>query len=50
MNEKIYKTMAGSGVLSITVGIIVAVVGLTSGILLIIGGGKLLARKSDLTI
>ncbi len=50
MNEKIYKTMAGTGILSITVGIVISVVGIVSGVLLIIGGCKLLAKKSNLTI
>ena len=46
MEEKAYKTMKRSGALNIVAGILSIVAGLTGGILLIISGGKLLARKS----
>ena len=46
MEEKTYKTMKRSGALNIAAGILSIVAGLTGGILLIISGGKLLARKS----
>lgn len=49
MNEKAYKTMAGVGAGNIAVGIIVLTVGLAAGILMIVNGGRLLKRKSDLT-
>lgn len=48
MEEKIYKTMKGSGALSIVVGVVVLAVGAVSGVLLIISGAKLLARKSKI--
>lgn len=48
MEERTYKTMAGSGALSITLGIIAIVCGVTSGVLLIISGGKLLHQKSKI--
>lgn len=46
MEEKIYKTMSGSGALSITLGVIAIVVGVVSGVLLIVSGARLLSRKS----
>ena len=48
MEEKIYKTMNGAGALNIVLGVIAIVVGVTSGILLIIGGSKLISRKSSI--
>lgn len=46
MDEKIYKTMGGSGALNIVLGIVVLAVGAASGVLLIVSGAKLLSRKS----
>lgn len=48
MEEKIFKTMRGTGALNIAVGVVLLVVGLTSGILMIIGGAKLLSGKSKI--
>ena len=48
MEEKIYKTLGGSGALNIAVGVVVLVTGIVSGTLLIIGGAKLLAGKSKI--
>lgn len=48
MEEKIYKTMRGSGALNIVVGVIVFVIGAASGVLLIISGAKLLSGKSKI--
>ena len=48
MEEKIYKTMNGSGAVAIVIGVIVIVVGVVSGILLLVSGAKLLARKSHI--
>ena len=48
MEEKIYKTMSGSGALGIAVGVGVLVVGVASGVLLVISGAKLLAAKSKI--
>lgn len=48
MNEKAYKTMSGVGGGSIALGIIVLVTGLVTGILMIVNGGRLLKKKSDL--
>ena len=48
MEEKIYKTMSGSGAMSIAVGVVTLVVGLVCGILMIVGGVKLLSGKSKI--
>ncbi|MBR1669699.1 MAG: hypothetical protein IJ695_03290 [Butyrivibrio sp.] len=45
MNEKIYKVVGGAGALNIAFGIIAIVVGITTGVLLIISGGRLLASR-----
>ena len=47
--ERVYKTMRNSGAASIAVGIVIATVGLTAGIIAIISGALLLKRKSDIT-
>lgn len=46
--EKAYKTMSGSGALNIVLGTVVAVIGVASGVLLMISGAKLLAAKSKI--
>lgn len=48
MEEKIYKTMSGSGALNIVVGVATLVAGITGGVLLIISGAKLLSSKSKI--
>ncbi len=48
MEEKVYKTMQGTGATNIVVGILALILGITSGILLIISGAKLLSRKSNI--
>lgn len=50
LNEKIYKTMSRCGALNLAVGITVLVTGVAAGILMILGGAKLLKRKSDILI
>ena len=47
--ERVYKTMRNTGAASIAVGIVVATVGLTTGIIAIISGSLLLKRKSEIT-
>lgn len=47
--ERIYKTMRNTGAASIAVGIIIASVGLTTGIIAIVNGALLLKRKSEIT-
>ena len=48
MEEKVYKTMWGTGAVNIVVGILGIIIGVVSGILLIISGGKLLRNKSKI--
>lgn len=48
MSEKAYKTMKRAGAGSIVIGIIALVTGLTTGIILLIQGGRLLKNKSTL--
>ena len=50
MNEKIYKTVVWAGVVNLSLEIIVAAVGVVSGILMIISGARLLKRKNEITI
>ena len=47
--EKAYLTMKNSGASSITLGIIVLVVGVATGILAIVNGAKLLKHKKEIT-
>lgn len=49
MNEKIFKTMTGSGIAAVVVGIIVASVGVACGIVSIVFGSKLLKNKGHIT-
>ncbi|MBQ7358993.1 MAG: hypothetical protein IJW63_02725 [Lachnospiraceae bacterium] len=46
--ERVFKTMRGTGALNIALGVVVLVVGVASGVLLIIGGAKLLGDKSKI--
>ncbi len=46
--EKIYKTMRGAGAWSIALGVVVLVVGIASGVLMIVSGAKLLSDKSKI--
>lgn len=47
--EKAYLTMKNSGAGSITIGIIVLVVGITVGVLSIVSGASLLKHKREIT-
>ena len=49
MNEKAYKTMGITGGISITIGIIIIVVGIATGAIAIVSGWKLLKNKEGLT-
>ena len=46
MEEKVYKTMKGAGAANVILGILTIVLGVGTGVLLIVSGAKLLARKS----
>ena len=48
MEEKVYKVMRGAGAWNIVLGIVTIVVGVASGVLLIISCSKLLAGKSKI--
>ena len=50
MEEKTYKVLGGSGALNIAFGVISIVVGVATGVLLIITGGKLLASRKNIII
>ena len=45
MEEKVYKVMKGAGTTNIVLGVITLVVGVATGILLIIAGAKLSAAN-----
>lgn len=47
--EKTYKTMKIVGAGNIALGIIMVVVGITAGVITIIGGARLLKRKEEIT-
>ena len=49
MNEKAYKAMNFAGISGIVVGIIVALVGVTAGVITIVGGARLMKEKRGLT-
>lgn len=49
MNEKAYKAMNFAGISGIVVGIVVAIVGVTAGVITIVGGARLLKEKRGLT-
>jgi hypothetical protein len=50
MEERTYKVLGGSGAVNIAFGIISIVVGVTTGVFLIITGGKLLASRKNIII
>ncbi|PXV89067.1 hypothetical protein C8E03_10743 [Lachnotalea glycerini] len=48
MCEKAYKSMSRVGALNIAVGIVVLILGIVSGVLLIVGGARLHKNKSGI--
>lgn len=48
MEEKIYKTMGRVGAWNIAIGVVLIVVGLATGVISIISGGKLIKDKSSI--
>lgn len=49
MNEKIYKTMGLGGAASITIGIVVTVIGIAAGVVSIVSGCALLKNRKNVT-
>ena len=50
MNEKIFKTIRGTGAASLAVGIVVLVTGISAGVMMIVNGARLLKCKSQVLI
>jgi hypothetical protein len=48
MEEKVYKTMNGTGALNIVMGVLALVGGIAGGVLLLIAGAKLINSKSKI--
>ena len=48
--EKAFKTMQKAGIMNITLGIIVLVASVASGVLMIINGARLLVHKNDVVL
>lgn len=48
MNEKLFKTMGVTGAGNIALGVVILVVGITTGILAIISGARLMKEKKHL--
>lgn len=48
MSEKIYTTMKSVGIGNLVMGILLIVSGIVSGVMMIISGGKLLKKKSEI--
>lgn len=48
MSEKVYKAMNFAGTANIVIGVIIAVVGITTGVIAIVSGARLLKEKKGL--
>lgn len=48
MSERVYKTMKSVGTGNIVIGICIIVFGIVAGVTTIVGGGRLLSKKSDI--
>lgn len=49
MVEKVYRTMKSVGAFNIVMGILIIISGITTGVIVITEGARLLRDKSDLT-
>lgn len=49
MSERLYKTVAGSAVWNLVMGIIILVTGVVSGVLLLISAARLMRSKREIT-
>jgi hypothetical protein len=47
--ERVYKTMQRAGISGIILGIIILLTGITTGILMIINGSRLIYQKKNIT-
>lgn len=50
MDEKLYKTIGSTGAANLVVGICILVAGITSGILLIINGARLIRSRRKILL
>lgn len=50
MNEKIYKTITGSGTASLVTGILVMAMGIAAGVMMIVHGAKLLSCRKNILL
>ncbi len=50
MNEKIYKTISGSGAASLVMGILVLAMGIAAGVVMIVHGAKLLSCRRNILL
>lgn len=50
MNEKLYKTIGSAGASSLTIGILILVTGIATGILLVINGARLLKNRKKILL
>ena len=50
MNEKIYKTVTGSGTTSLVMGILVMITGIVAGVMMIVHGAKLLSCRKNILL
>ena len=46
--ERVYKTMKRAGVCSLILGIVILITGITTGILMIINGSRLIYQKKNI--
>ncbi|MDY3250561.1 MAG: hypothetical protein SOX32_09490 [Candidatus Choladocola sp.] len=50
MNEKLFKTVANTGIWNLVMGIIMIVTGVTTGVILLVSGAKLIKSKNNVLI
>ncbi|MBO5303997.1 MAG: hypothetical protein J6A92_08120 [Lachnospiraceae bacterium] len=50
MSEKVYKTIGSTGAASLVLGICILVTGISSGILLIVNGARLLKSRKNILL
>jgi hypothetical protein len=48
MNEKVFKSMGFSGITGIVTGVIILVVGVATGVMMIISGSKLMKDRTGI--